>query len=67
MMSNHTFFIRVAVCLLGLLVLFSGCQDKAAEPEKKSQVVSQKISADPVWGNSDGALAGAATGEGACA
>jgi len=44
MMSNHTFFIRVAVCLLGLLVLFSGCQDKAAEPEKKSQVVSQKIS-----------------------
>ena len=43
-MSNHIFFIRVAVCLLGLLVLLSGCQDKAAEPEKKSQVVSQKIS-----------------------
>jgi len=35
----------MAVCIMGLLLLLSGCQEKAAEPEKKSQVVSQKISA----------------------
>ena len=43
-MSKHTFFIRSAICLLGLLVLFFGCQDKANEAEKTSKVVSQKIS-----------------------
>jgi type IV pilus assembly protein PilP len=30
---------------MGFLLILSGCQEKAAEPEKKSQVVSQKISA----------------------
>jgi len=43
-MSKHTFFIRIAICLLGLLVLLSGCQDKAGDVEKTSKVVSQKIS-----------------------
>jgi type IV pilus assembly protein PilP len=43
-MSKHTFFIRIAICLLGLLVLLAGCQDKAGEVEKTSTVVSQKIS-----------------------
>lgn len=43
-MSKHTFFIRIAICLLGLLVLLTGCQDKAGEVEKTSTVVSQKIS-----------------------
>jgi len=45
-MSKHTFFIRIAICLLGLLVLVSGCQDKASEVEKTSTVVSQKISTE---------------------
>ncbi len=45
MMSKHILNIRVSVCLLGLLLLLGGCQEKAAEPEKKPQVVSQKISA----------------------
>lgn len=45
-MSKHTFFIRIAICLLGLLSLLVGCQEKADEVEKKSKVVSQKISAD---------------------
>jgi len=43
-MSKHTFFIRIAICLLGLLVLLAGCRDKADEVEKTSKVVSQKIS-----------------------
>ena len=43
-MSKHTFFIRIAICLLGLLVLLAGCQDKTGEAEKPSTVVSQKIS-----------------------
>ncbi len=43
-MSKHTFFIRIAICLLALLVLFAGCQEKAGEVEKTSAVVSQKIS-----------------------
>jgi type IV pilus assembly protein PilP len=30
---------------MGFVLLLSGCQEKAAEPEKRSQVVSQKISA----------------------
>ncbi len=45
-MSKHTFFIRIAICLLGLLVLLAGCQDKAGEAEKTSTVVSQKISTE---------------------
>jgi len=45
-MSKHTFFIRIAICLLGLLVLVAGCQDKASEVEKTSTVVSQKISTE---------------------
>lgn len=45
-MSKHTFFIRIAICLLGLLVLLTGCQDKAGEAEKTSKVVSQKISTE---------------------
>ncbi len=45
-MSKHTFFIRIAICLLGLLFLFAGCQDKAGELEKTSAVVSQKISTE---------------------
>ena len=45
-MSKHTFFIRIAICLLGLLVLLAGCQDKADEVEKTSKVVSQKISTE---------------------
>ena len=45
-MSKHTFFIRIAICLLGLLVLLAGCQDKAGEVEKTSTVVSQKISTE---------------------
>jgi len=44
MMSKHILTIHVAVCILGLLVLLGGCQEKASEPQKKSQVVSQKIS-----------------------
>ena len=43
-MSKHTFKIRIAICLLGVLVLLAGCQDKAKEVEKTSAVVSQKIS-----------------------
>lgn len=43
-MSKHTFFIRIAICLLGFAVLLTGCQDKAGEAEKTSKVVSQKIS-----------------------
>jgi type IV pilus assembly protein PilP len=43
-MFKHTFFIRIAICLLGLLFLIAGCQDKADEVEKTSKVVSQKIS-----------------------
>ena len=43
-MFKHTVFIRNAICLLGLLVLLTGCQDKAGEDEKTSKVVSQKIS-----------------------
>ena len=43
-MSKHTFFIRIAICLLGLLVLSAGCQEKTGEVEKTSAVVSQKIS-----------------------
>ena len=43
-MSKHTFIIRIAICLLGVLVLLAGCQDKAKEVEKTSAVVSQKIS-----------------------
>jgi len=45
-MSKHTFSIRIAICLLGLLVLITGCQDKAGEVEKTSTVVSQKISTE---------------------
>jgi len=45
-MSKHTFSIRIAICLLGLLVLLAGCQDKAGEVEKTSTVVSQKISTE---------------------
>ena len=45
-MSKHTFFIRIAICLLGPLILLAGCQDKAAEVEKTSTVVSQKISTE---------------------
>ena len=45
-MFKHTFFIRIAICLLGLLVLLTGCQDKAGEAEKTSKVVSQKISTE---------------------
>ncbi|MDX2448398.1 MAG: pilus assembly protein PilP [Desulfobacterales bacterium] len=45
-MSKHTFFIRITICLLGLLVLLAGCQDKADEVEKTSKVVSQKISTE---------------------
>ncbi len=45
MMSNHILTIRVTVCIMGFLLLLGGCQEKPAEPEKKSQVVSQKISA----------------------
>jgi type IV pilus assembly protein PilP len=46
-MSKHTFIIRIAICLLGLLVLLlAGCQDKAGEVEKTSTVVSQKISTE---------------------
>ncbi len=45
-MSKHILIIRVAVCFMGLLPLLFGCQEKAAEPEKKSQVVSQKISTE---------------------
>lgn len=44
MMSKHIITIRVTVCIMGFLLVLSGCQEKAAEPEKKSQVVSQKIS-----------------------
>jgi type IV pilus assembly protein PilP len=43
-MFKHTFFIRIAICLLGLLVLIAGCKDKANEVEKTSKAVSQKIS-----------------------
>ena len=43
-MFKHTFIIRIATCLLGLLSLLAGCQDKANEVEKTSRVVSQKIS-----------------------
>jgi type IV pilus assembly protein PilP len=42
-MSTHTFFIRIAICLLGLLVLIAGCQDKADEAKKTPTVISQKI------------------------
>jgi len=44
-MSKHTFFIRIAICLLGLLVLvlIAGCQDKADEAKKTPTVISQKI------------------------
>jgi type IV pilus assembly protein PilP len=42
-MSKHTFFIRIAVCLLSLLILLFGCQEKPKEPEKAQKVVSQKI------------------------
>ncbi len=45
-MSKHTFFIRIAICLLGLLVLHVGCQEKADKAEKPSTVVSQKISTE---------------------
>ena len=45
-MSKPTFFIRIAICLLGLLVPLAGCQDKADDAEKTSSVVSQKISAN---------------------
>ena len=44
-MPKHILIIRMAVGILGLSLLICGCQEKAAEPEKKSQVVSQKISA----------------------
>jgi len=48
MMSKHILIIRMAVCMLSLsLLVIGGCQDKAAEPEKKSQDVSQKISTKP--------------------
>lgn len=42
-MPKHTFFIRIAICLLGLLVLIAGCQDKADEAKKTPTVISQKI------------------------
>jgi type IV pilus assembly protein PilP len=42
-MSTHTFSIRIAICLLGLLVLIAGCQDKADEAKKTPTVISQKI------------------------
>jgi type IV pilus assembly protein PilP len=45
-MFKHTFFIRIVICLLGLLVLLVGCQNKADEVEKTSKVVSQKISTE---------------------
>lgn len=45
-MSKHTFFIRIAICLLGLLVSLTGCQDKTGDVEKTSTVVSQKISTE---------------------
>jgi type IV pilus assembly protein PilP len=45
-MFKPTFFIRIAICLLGFLVLLAGCQDKASEVEKTSTVVSQKISTE---------------------
>jgi type IV pilus assembly protein PilP len=45
-MSKHTFFIRIAICLMGLLVLLFGCQDKAEKAERTSTVVSQKISTE---------------------
>ncbi|MBW2514697.1 MAG: pilus assembly protein PilP [Deltaproteobacteria bacterium] len=45
-MSKHTFFIRIAICLLGLMVSFTGCQDKTGDAEKTSTVVSQKISTE---------------------
>jgi type IV pilus assembly protein PilP len=45
-MFKHTFFIRIAICLLGLLVLLTGCQEKAGDVEKTSTVVSQKISTE---------------------
>ena len=44
-MSKHTFSIRIAICLLGFLVLIVGCQNQAGEVEKPATtVVSQKIS-----------------------
>jgi len=44
MMSKHSYSIRMAVCSLSLLVFLLGCQDETDKPEKKTQVVSQKIS-----------------------
>jgi len=45
-MSKYIRIICGTVCIMGLLLVLSGCQEKAAEPEKKSQVVSQKIFAE---------------------